>query len=199
MDNQKILLLITAIALLLIFLVKRRKWKKEVFAGAAPGNIGVQAVYFFERFLGFLPKIGAEGKKGSSLFDGSIIMHGEERGAYVFSEQGGMLTYFGVSVFLSTSQDDEKYNNACEKLLLFVVNSFVGNGDEAKGFFRHSAEGVLAREERENIIETVALRFRCSLERDYSQALADEVPETLKHIKKPVVVILEVMPAAIEA
>ena len=198
MDNQKVLLIITATVVLLIFLIKRHKWKREIFTWPAPGNLGVKAVYFFEQLFAFLPKIGAERKKGTTLFDGSIIMHGKERGAYVFSEQGGLLTYFGVSVFFSMNLEDEKDNNPCEKLLFFVVNLFIRNREEAKDFFSHLADGVLAKEEQENIIETAALRFRCSLERDYSQASEDEVPETLRHIKEPVVFILEVMPVVVE-
>ena len=59
MDNQKVLLIITATVVLLIFLIKRHKWKREIFTGPAPGNLGVKAVYFFEQLFAFLPKIGA--------------------------------------------------------------------------------------------------------------------------------------------
>lgn len=197
MDNSKSLLIITAVVVLLIFLVRRRKWKKEIFTGIAPGNLGMQAVHFFEQFLGFLPKIGAEGKKGATLLDGSVLMQGGERGAYVVSERGGLLTYLGLSVYFSMNPADRHFNNACENLMFFIVRMFIRNETEAKGFFSHLAGGVLALEEEENVIETSKLRFRCSVERNYSQSPVDEVPEALKHIKEPVVFILEVMPVEI--
>jgi len=198
MDNSKTLLVITAVVILLIFLAKRRKWKKELFTGVAPANIGLQAVQFFEQFLGFLPKIGAEGKKGATLLDGSILMQGNERGAYVVSERGGLLTYLGVSVYFSMNPADKKFNNACENLLFFIVRLFIGNEPEAKVFFSHLAGGVLELEEEESTIETTNLRFRCSVERNYSWTPADEVPEALRHIKEPVVFVLEVMPAELQ-
>ncbi len=200
MDNLKILLLITALLLSLIYLLKRYKKGRKTFAATAPPNLGLQAVPFFEQLLGFLAQINAQARKtGGSVLAGSILSKGAEQGTYMLAEDGGWLTYVGISSYFSLDEGDNARNIAGEQLLFFSLNQFFPNKQEARSFFDHLSAPVLNLQEQENVIETKNLRFRCACDWNYSATPPEEIPAALQHIKRPVVFSLEVTPLKIGA
>ncbi len=196
MTSAKILLIISVVVLLVIYFVNRHKKMKKNFVDQAPLNLGLQALLFFEQLLAFLPQINAELRKGGSVLDGSILVRGKEQGTYMFSEDGGWITYLGVSSYFSLNSEGKASNAAGEQLLFFTLSQFIKNTQEARDFFDHLSEDVLNLNEQENVIETQKMQFRFVCQRNYSETPKAEIPAALQHIERPLVFTLEIIPVA---
>ena len=192
--SVKTLLIISVVVILIIYLLNRHKKVRKTFVNQAPPNLGLQALIFFEQLLAFLPQINAEARKGGSVLDGNILVRGEEQGSYILSEDGGWITYLGVSNYFSLDAEGKPKNIAGEQLFFFTLNQFIKNQQEARDFFEHLTEPVFSLEEQENTIETQKMQFRFACDRNYTQTPKQEIPLALQHIERPLVFSLEIIP-----
>lgn len=200
MNDSKLIILSVAVLILIYYANKYIKGRR-VAQPLSPANIRIQAVTFFEQFLSMLKNVGAQPEKGMSVLDGTIKMHGGEGGTYILQEDGGWITYLGISLYFSLddAEINRGYNDASTKIFYFILSRFIKDDRVIPDFFEHLTAPVFELEETENIIETENVRFRCYCDWDYSKVDSADVPVVLQHIKKPAVFSLEVTPVKIDA